>query len=838
MRQPGTRDGAAAPPPVRCRLRGTILEVCTEGFSRPRAEHARAKRMSDQDDESTSVPYRQQQASAFLVEASRLLASSLDYEATLRNVARMAVPEVADWCAVDVLEDGEMVRVAVEHRDPEKVRLLERLQRLHPPDPEARFGAARALRESRSELVPEVSEDHLRAVARDPEHLRLLRELGIASYLVTPLRTRDAVLGALTFAFAGSGRRYGRGDLALVEDLALRAATAIETARLVRRLQLTGEQLQDQAVEMESQAEELQQQAAELETANEELAASEARLRGVLESALDAIITTDAQSVITGWNRPAEVMFGWPAGEAVGRSLADTIIPEVHREAHRRGVERYVSTGESRILNQRIEITARTRDGREIPVELTVAPVHSGGQTVFSAFVRDLTERNRAASRVAAEHAVTRILTVEHTVDGAAPRILGAIGETLGWRFGALWEVESEREPLRVRATWQDGSPGSASFAEATRELRLERGMGLPGRVWAGGEPLWISDVTRDLAFPRAPAALAAGLHGAFGFPIRNAGRVLGVIEFFHDRTLAADEALLASLEAIGGDVGQFIRRVRAEEERDGALEQMERINRELAVRTREAEEANRAKSEFLATMSHEFRTPMNAIIGYSDLLEAGVVGELTSEQRRHLGRIRSSSRHLLGLVEDVLDLARIEARRIRVERSRYPLQAAVAAALELVHPQAAERSLAVDNLCRGAEDVAFMGDEDRVRQILANLLSNAVKFTDLGGRIRLRCSAAATPPPSGGLAGEGPWVCVSVEDTGIGMDAEQLERVFEPFVQGESGHTRTRGGAGLGLTISRRLARLMGGDISVTSEAGRGSCFTLWLPAAAGATP
>jgi two-component system, cell cycle sensor histidine kinase and response regulator CckA len=770
---------------------------------------------------------------SFLADATRILASSLDYEKTLRNVAQLAVPELADWCGVDLLEDGAIRRVAVEHSDPSKVEMVRRIAERYPPDLEASVGVAKVIRTGQSEFGPDIPDSLLESAARDEEHLRLLRGLGLRSYVVSPLLTQGRVLGAITFVFAESGRAYRAEDLAFVEDLAGRAATAIENARLVREISEARRQAEELALELESQAAELQEQSAEMEVLNDELVTAETRLRGIIDSALDAIVATDAESIITLWSRHAETIFGWTAEEAIGRSLAETIIPPQHREAHRRGMERYLATGEGPILNRRIEITALHRDGREFPVELTVAPAREGSRTLFSAFIRDITERKEAERRLSAEHAVTRVLAESHTLETATPRILEAIGGQLGWAVGAFWRVDAAEGVLRVAGTWAAAGLPAAAFLERTLRTSFARGEGLPGRVWQSGEPAWIADVATDAAFPRAPEAASAGLHGAFCFPVRVGADCLGVIEFFHTEVLAADERLITAAEAMGGDIGQSVRRVQAEEERDRALAAAERANLELAERTAEAESANRAKSEFLANMSHEFRTPINAIVGYADLLTMEIAGPLTAKQQDQLNRIRASSNHLLGLVEDVLDLAKIEAGRLTVEIERTPAAIPVTAALELIAPQADERGIEIRNECPRDPDTCFEGDTDRVRQILANLLSNAVKFTDSGGRITVSCQVPSAPDPAAALSPDTRWMCLSVEDTGIGMEPDQLDAVFGAFVQGESGRTRTRGGTGLGLTISRRLASLMGGTLTVTSEPGVGSRFTLWLPAA-----
>jgi signal transduction histidine kinase len=262
-------------------------------------------------------------------------------------------------------------------------------------------------------------------------------------------------------------------------------------------------------------------------------------------------------------------------------------------------------------------------------------------------------------------------------------------------------------------------------------------------------------------------------------------------------------------------------------------------VNAELRLRTKEserarseAENANRTKSEFLANMSHELRTPINAIIGYADLLELGIAGPLTDGQRGQLSRIRVSSEHLLMLIDDILDLSKIEAGRVEIAREAGGLREAVDAALSLIGPQAAARGHQVAYECDRSEDPVYIGDEGRVRQILVNLLSNAVKFTDPGGMITVSCQACATPEAGAQLAGKGPFACVEITDTGPGIPREHQESVFDPFVQIETGRTRTRGGTGLGLAISRQLARLMGGDLTLVSEPGEGASFTLWLPA------
>ncbi|HEU4561487.1 MAG TPA: PAS domain-containing protein [Longimicrobium sp.] len=241
---------------------------------------------------------------------------------------------------------------------------------------------------------------------------------------------------------------------------------------------------------------------------------------------------------------------------------------------------------------------------------------------------------------------------------------------------------------------------------------------------------------------------------------------------------------------------------------------------REIEAARAEAEAANRAKSEFLAVMSHELRTPLNAIGGYAELMEMGIRGPVTEQQRGDLHRIQQSQRHLLGLINEVLNYAKLESGAVHFDVEDICVRDALGAAAALVAPQAGTRGLVLDVLPCPPE-MSVRADPDKLRQILLNLLSNAVKFTDRGGRVELACAADAAR------------VRLTVRDSGIGIPADQLERIFEPFVQVRADLTRTAEGTGLGLAISRDLARGMGGDLTAESTPGTGSTFTLTLPRA-----
>jgi PAS domain S-box-containing protein len=234
----------------------------------------------------------------------------------------------------------------------------------------------------------------------------------------------------------------------------------------------------------------------------------------------------------------------------------------------------------------------------------------------------------------------------------------------------------------------------------------------------------------------------------------------------------------------------------------------------------REAEQANRAKADFLATMSHELRTPLNAIGGYAELLELGIQGPVTPEQLQSLGRIRTSQRHLLGLINQVLNYTRVEAGAVRYEIEAVEVAQVLATCEALTAPQMHARALSFTTPPQ-ASPLAARADREKLQQIILNLLSNAIKFTEAGGTISISAEA------------RGGEVVISVHDTGMGIPADQLEHIFEPFVQVDAKLTRSSEGVGLGLAISRDLARGMGGDLVAESAERVGSTFTLRLPRA-----
>ncbi len=293
---------------------------------------------------------------------------------------------------------------------------------------------------------------------------------------------------------------------------------------------------------------------------------AEARNATLLETSLDAIVTIDAKGTMLEFSPAAEQIFGYRRTEMLGQPMAEFLIPPALRERHYEGLARYLATGEGPVLDQRLELTALRAGGAEFPIELAISRVPTAGPPLFTAYIRDITERRRAERRLAAEHAVARILTDAATLDEAAPRILEALCRSIEGEVGILWEIDARGEALRCTAFWSGAtSPELERFQAMSRSLTFARGVGVPGRVWGTGATTAVRELDHDSNFPRLPLARAVGLHGAVAFPILTGDEFFGVVEFFTGRSFEPDAALMPMMTAIGQDLAQFIRRRRAE---------------------------------------------------------------------------------------------------------------------------------------------------------------------------------------------------------------------------------------------------------------------------------
>src|SRR6266536_1397432 len=309
----------------------------------------------------------------------------------------------------------------------------------------------------------------------------------------------------------------------------------------------------------------------------------ELRTRVFAETASDAIITIDDQSTMKFVNPAAERIFGYSRQEMIGQSLT-MLMPDYLRHIHRLGLERYLETGKRHISWQAVELPGLQKNGKEIPLELSFGEFIDNGKRFFTGIARDVTERKRLERRLSAQYHAARILAEAHTLDEAAPLLLQALCENLGWELGQFWLVDHETQTLRWIAAWNTQGLEAAEFETASQGRTFESGVGLPGRIWKSGSPVWLADVTSDSNFPRGPVAARIGLRSAFGFPVMLGRNVFGVLEFFSRESQEPDRILLETMSSAGNQIGQFFERKRIESEREQILLRERRARREAEV--------------------------------------------------------------------------------------------------------------------------------------------------------------------------------------------------------------------------------------------------------------
>ncbi|MEO8163988.1 MAG: PAS domain S-box protein [Betaproteobacteria bacterium] len=286
----------------------------------------------------------------------------------------------------------------------------------------------------------------------------------------------------------------------------------------------------------------------------------------ILQTALDCIISMDANGKVLEFNPAAERTFGYRREDVIGRELASLIIPPALRERHRLGLEHYLKTSEGPVIGKRIELRAMHADGTEFPVELAITRVPSDGPALFTAFLRDISSRVRSDQLRNVRFATTQQLTQAPNIEDAATGVLQSICENLRWDVGLFWRVDQKNQALECMTTWHRPELPLASFAEGSHSLSLRPGEGLPGRVWSKGRPAWVEDVRNDANFVRAELAAGVGLHSAFACPIAVGDRTLGVIEFFSQQMREPDQELLETMATVAGHIGQFLVRRQAQD--------------------------------------------------------------------------------------------------------------------------------------------------------------------------------------------------------------------------------------------------------------------------------
>lgn len=297
-------------------------------------------------------------------------------------------------------------------------------------------------------------------------------------------------------------------------------------------------------------------------------------LRLVLETAMDAAVVMDEEGRVTDWSRRAEETFGWTKAEAMGRPMAELIIPEQHRKAHEIGLRRFIASGEAHVLGRRIEITAIGKDSKEFPVELSISDINSSSGVLFVGFLRDIRDRKQAEQRLRRQaeeaslvHRLTTMAAGLASFDEILHECLASVCKLMEWPLGHAF-IPSGGEPPRLVATniWYAAEEAFGEFQVATGSYAFARGEGLPGDAWARGTPVWIEDVGDEARFPRLAAAHQNGIRSAFAFPLFVAGELAAVAEFFTKEPAAPDEETIKFVQSVAEQVGRVLERKRSEE--------------------------------------------------------------------------------------------------------------------------------------------------------------------------------------------------------------------------------------------------------------------------------
>lgn len=524
-----------------------------------------------------------------------------------------------------------------------------------------------------------------------------------------------------------------------------------------------------------------------------ELQLSRARFQGIVEIAADAIISLDDEQVITFFNEGAETIFGWRAGEVVGRPLT-VLLPERFRARHPQYVRDFGAAEEhARRMGHRREISGLRKSGEEFPAEASISHFAVDGQRIYSVVLRDITERKRIEDQHRFLAGVGEILGAsldyDLTVRGAARLAVPMLGDScvvdviedgrLASYAQAHADPRKERQLVEMRARYLPDLGGAHVLGRAIREQRTLL-------VEA------TDDVLRALARNdehfRMLQALQFGT--LLGVPMLAGGKVVGVTRLSRSaRPFTPEDVALAE---------EYARRLAL------AIDNVRLYER--------AQQAIRARDDTISLVSHDLRNPVNAIKMIATSLLQSPPAQAVREEYLHT--IAEAARQCDGLIQDLLDVSRIEAGRLRVDPVPTDLAALLQATVDVLAPLAEDRELALEVSVPGGLP-PVLADEQRLQQVLSNLVGNAIKFTERGGRVAVRVE-----PP----AADACEVVVAVSDTGPGIPAADLPRVFDRYWQG--GRAQRRAGAGLGLPIAKGIMDAHGGRMWVESEVGRGSTF------------
>ncbi len=473
-----------------------------------------------------------------------------------------------------------------------------------------------------------------------------------------------------------------------------------------------------------------------------------------------------------------------------------------------------------RLLQERIVQRQRQRQDAILFTSLVLFIIVA----IYGFLARSWQLRHQAEQRLKLQYQATQIAAEAIDIPTALSNILQVLCQNQGWQLGEIWQLEAPTNPelewtLHCSNQWQDSKLIQTieqmtpidQWQQNQQKLHIQKNVGFIGMAWQHQAIQWITLPNQSShLWGRTGLAHQFQFQSAVAIPILQGDSCLGVIALFSQSNLCSSHDSNAIFSTLGQNLGQFLHR--------------QKTAIELLQAKEQAEASSRSKSQFLANMSHELRTPLNAIIGYSELLQEDAEIEGRQDMISDLSKVKNAGRHLLGLINDILDLSKIEAGRMDLYLEQFEIRSLLTLVVPTIEPLLNKNSNHLEVHC--AADVSSMyADVTKVRQVLVNLLSNATKFTH-HGTIKLTISLTAWDQSTSPIGVE-----FKIEDSGIGIAPEHLQQLFQNFTQADASTTREYGGTGLGLAISQQFCQMMGGRILVTSQLGQGSVFTVQLP-------
>jgi len=490
---------------------------------------------------------------------------------------------------------------------------------------------------------------------------------------------------------------------------------------------------------------------------------SEERNRLIMNSALNAIINIDTKGKITFWNSQAENIFGWKRNEVIGKLLSETIIPNQHKSGHDNGMKHYLNTGEGPALNKQLELPAINKQGIEFPVEISIIPIKQNDELFFCSFIQDISKRKTAEDNLKFQEEKYRNIIANMNL--------------------GLIEVDND-EIIQF---------ANQSFANVSG-YELDEIIGKnPASLFTQGDNYELLKKQIELR--------KQGISNMYELLVKNKR---GELRWW---TISAAPNYDDKGKLIGS-IGIHL-----------DITEQKQLEIDLEREKVKAEEASKAKEAFLANMSHEIRTPLNAIIGFLRELNKQ---ELTDLQKEYIENSSIASKHLLSIINNILDISKIEAGEMSLEKEDFILENSINNVITVLHPKANQKGIKLISNCNSSISKVLKGDALRIEQILFNLVGNSLKFTQKG-EISINCKLINDYPNYQDIS-------ISISDTGIGMDKEFMNSIFRKFSQEDLEVTRKFGGTGLGMAITKELVQLMKGRIEIESEKNVGTTIHIFL--------